>query len=605
MKKIKVIIVGGTGIVANSFCQHLGHKFKILKTHFKNPKKNSIFFDVKKDSIDRIIDKYKPEVIIYAAGISNHDYCVKNKRESRLTNVLGNKKQISKIIKKNIKIILLSTQLVYSGNKGAYTEKDKPDPTLEYSKQKLELEKYIINNTKNYLILRLSKIIGLSENKKDPINYFLNDLNSKPKINLAVDQVSNYLFVEDFNKILDEAITKNICGIFNVGGSKSTSRYDFFQDFLKKFQPSDIKKIKKCKINELGFYEKQPKNTSFKLSKLNKFFKNRPKSYKEFNKTLAIKLNSSQNVLVIGCGFFSQNIYLPILNYFFKKNQIFIYDERSTLKKKTANFFGYRYLNKISKKDLKKNKIAICFLCYERTRSFFYSDKILRSKIHLFGEKPLCNNLKDLKYLYRLSKINNVIFDGSFQRLYEEKIINIKNKIDSSKATKLECFFSSGNFRYNKKTLVRTNEKILTAKKHKDLNFISYLIFLNRYWHILNTVNYLTKFANLKGNKVKFIKYDMNTYYLEITNHNLEIKIYLNSKKTKGWHEKYVLKNINSKFTFNLNAPMKFSKKKYKKTTFYFQIENFINSTKMLKNERIETFIKELKFIENTWKKNV
>ena len=50
---------------------------------------------------------------------------------------------------------------------------------------------------------------------------------------------------------------------------------------------------------------------------------------------------------------------------------------------------------------------------------------------------------------------------------------------------------------------------------------------------------------------------------------------------------------------------MNFSKNKYNKTTFYLQIKNFINSIKMLKNQRIETFIDELKFIENTWKKNV
>ena len=244
MKKSKILILGGTGIIANSFSDNYGHKFKILKTHFRNPIKNSIYFDVKKSSIDRIISKYKPAVIIYAAGISDHNYCAKNKTESRLTNVLANKKQISKIIKKNIKIIFLSTQLVYSGNKGAYAETDKPYPILEYSKQKLDLENYITKHTKNYLILRLTKIIGLTDNKKDPINYFLNDLNKRQKLKLADDQITNYLYVDDLNKILEESITKNICGVFNVGGSKSISRYHFFRDFLNKFQPSDIKNKK-------------------------------------------------------------------------------------------------------------------------------------------------------------------------------------------------------------------------------------------------------------------------------------------------------------------------------------------------------------------------
>ena len=175
---------------------------------------------------------------------------------------------------------------------------------MEYSKQKLDLENYITKHTKNYLILRLTKIIGLTDNKKDPINYFLNDLNKRQKLKLADDQITNYLYVDDLNKILEESITKNICGVFNVGGSKSISRYHFFRDFLNKFQPSDIKKIKKCKIKKINFYEKQPKNTSVQLSKLKKFFTTRTRSYKEFNKILVSKLNINQNVLVIGCGFF-------------------------------------------------------------------------------------------------------------------------------------------------------------------------------------------------------------------------------------------------------------------------------------------------------------
>ena len=60
------------------------------------------------------------------------------------------------------------------------------------------------------------------------------------------------------------------------------------------------------------------------------------------------------NILIIGCGFFSQNIYLPIVKFFFKKDQVFLYDERPILKKKTSNFFGYNYLYKLSKRELKK-----------------------------------------------------------------------------------------------------------------------------------------------------------------------------------------------------------------------------------------------------------
>lgn len=605
MKKKKIIFLGGSGIIAESFSKNLKDKFQILRTHYKNPKKNSIFFDVKKNSIDKLINiKNRPDVIIYGAGISNHTYCAKNKMKSRATNVTANIKKISEIIKSGTKIIFLSTQLVYQGNKGGYKENDISTPCLEYARQKLDVEKFILKNTKNYLILRLAKVIGLEKNKKDPINYFLKDLSKDKKIKLATDQVTNYLYSDDLDKILKEAIDKNICGVFNIGGPKAASRYNFYLNFLKEFDLPNLKLIEKCKIHEIDLYEEQPKDTSFDLSKFNKFFKSRPKNYIDFSKKIVNDLKKNQNVLVIGNGFFSQNIYLPILKLFFKKDQIFLYDERKILKKKTSEFFGYKYLNNISKSELKKNNIKICFLCFERTKSFYYAKKILSAKIHLFGEKPLCDNFNDIKFLKRLSEKNKVIFDGSFQRLFDKNVVNLKNKIDNSKSLKLECIFESGNFRHNKKTLIRTNEKLKLSKNKKDLNFISYLIFLNRYWHIVNLVNYFTNYIKLKKNKIKFIKYDMFTYYLEILNDNLEIKLHLSSKKITGWNEKYFIENEN-KTKFKLDAPMKFSKKNYRKTSFCLQIKNFIDSVKILDNDRIDTFGAELKFIENLWFKNV
>lgn len=310
------------------------------------------------------------------------------------------------------------------------------------------------------------------------------------------------------------------------------------------------------------------------------------------------------NILIIGCGFFSQNIYLPIVKFFFKKDQVFLYDERPILKKKTSNFFGYNYLYKLSKRELKKNNIKICFLCFDRKKSFFYAKKILESKIHLFAEKPICDSYKNMEILRDISKRSKVIFDGSFQRLFDKNILNLKKKINNLKFIKLDCFFESGNFRHNKKTLVRTKEKISISKKNNDVNSFSYLIFLNRYWHQINVVNYLTNYVNLKNNKIKFIKYDMFTYYLEILNKNLQIRIHLSSIRKNGWFEKYILENKNKK-SFFLKAPMKFSKKNLIKTSFYLQIKNFINSIKILKNDRVKVFSKELEFIENLWKNYV
>ena len=74
----------------------------------------------------------------------------------------------------NIKPIFLSTDLVFSGVKGKYVEKDIPKPKTLYGKQKLIIEKYIKKNFQNYLIFRLSKTYSFKKNDSftNWINFF-------------------------------------------------------------------------------------------------------------------------------------------------------------------------------------------------------------------------------------------------------------------------------------------------------------------------------------------------------------------------------------------------------------------------------------------------
>jgi len=311
-----------------------------------------------------------------------------------------------------------------------------------------------------------------------------------------------------------------------------------------------------------------------------------------------MKLNHT--VLVIGCGFFSQNTYLKILKSFFKKKNIFVFDERINLKKKTAKYFGYKYLSNVNSKELRLKNIQICFLCFDRSKSFVYSKKILKNKIHLFAEKPVCSNSKNLKLLINLAKKSNLVFYGSFQRLFENKIKYIFKILKNKQYKKLKIIssFRSGNFRFNKKTLIRTNE-ILKIKTTANKDKVGFLIFLNRYWHILNTINYVTNFLK-KDFKCKLIKLSLTSYYLIISSKNFFIFMILNSQKKSGWHEMY---NINDQKKFYLKAPLNFTKREIYKTSFFKQVKYFINLIKKNCYKDIFNIYEELKFIENLWKK--
>jgi dTDP-4-dehydrorhamnose reductase len=233
--KTKILVTGSNGRFA-----------KVLKE--KNKKLNLFFADKKKcnilnlKSIELIVKKIKPEIILHCAGLSRPmDIHEKDICKSIDLNIIGTA-NIVKISKKyNLKIIYFSTNYVYEGKIGNYKETDPVKPFNNYGLSKLGGE-CSISMYVNSLILR----IAMTEK---PFLY------TKAFANLK----SNFLFQEDLVLMLPQLINKK--GIINIGG-KIQSIYNF----AKKYNPN-VQKIKAPKNVKL------PLNQSMNVGKLNKIIK--------------------------------------------------------------------------------------------------------------------------------------------------------------------------------------------------------------------------------------------------------------------------------------------------------------------------------------------
>ena len=191
MKKL-ILVTGGNGRFA-----------KILK---KNNKKLNLYLSTKKEcnilninSIEKIIIKLKPKIIMHCAGLSRpmsiHE---KNISKSIDLNIIGTANIVKLCEKYKIKLIYFSTGYVYEGKKGNYLETDPVKPFNNYGLSKLGGE-CAASMFKNSLILRITMT-------EKPFNH------KKAFTNLK----SNFMFHEDLVKILPKIINQK--GILNVGG---------------------------------------------------------------------------------------------------------------------------------------------------------------------------------------------------------------------------------------------------------------------------------------------------------------------------------------------------------------------------------------------------
>ncbi len=230
-----ILVTGGQGRFANV----LKKNNKFLNLYFASKKECNIL-NIK--SIEKIIKKLKPKIILHCAGLSRPmEIHQKNIEKSIDLNIVGTANVVKVCKKNNIKIIYFSTGYVYEGKKGNYSEKDPVKPFNNYGLSKLGGECAVMMY-KNSLILRITMT-------ESPFMY------KKAYSNLK----SNFMFHEDLVKILPKII--NYKGILNVGG-KTQSVFSFAKLHNKK-----VKKIK------LSIKDKLPFNQTMNTSVLKRLIK--------------------------------------------------------------------------------------------------------------------------------------------------------------------------------------------------------------------------------------------------------------------------------------------------------------------------------------------
>ena len=230
--KNTILVTGGDG----RFAKVLRKKNNLLNLYFATKKECNI---LNLQSLEKIIKKIKPKMIIHCAGLSRpmniHET---NIIKSIDLNIIGTANLVKVCKKFNIKLIYFSTGYVYEGTKGNYSEKDPVKPFNNYGLSKLGGE-CAVQMYKNSLILRITMT-------EKPFKF------KKAYSNL----ISNFMYHEILVDILPKIINRK--GIINVGG-KSQSVYLFAKKHNKNIRP--IKLISKKKL---------PLNQTMNLAKLNK-----------------------------------------------------------------------------------------------------------------------------------------------------------------------------------------------------------------------------------------------------------------------------------------------------------------------------------------------
>ena len=221
-----------------------------------------------KEQVKKIISKHQPDCIINTAAMTNVDACEIRREECRLINVAAVENIVSSISGSKTHLIHLSTDFVFDGSSGPYSEEDIPNPLSYYAQSKYDSEKVVMQPENPWAIIRTIIIYGVSENmsRLNLILWALKSLRSGEKIRVVTDQYRAPTLAEDLADACISAALKNKQGVYHVSGSKTMSIIEIVKEVAGYFG-LDKKLIEPVSSSSLNQPAPRPPRTGFIIDK--------------------------------------------------------------------------------------------------------------------------------------------------------------------------------------------------------------------------------------------------------------------------------------------------------------------------------------------------
>lgn len=206
-------------------------------------------------SVKELIWNFEPDYIINSGAYTNVDGCEREKELSWRINVTGVENLVNAARLVGSKIVHVSTDYIFDGQKGPYDEHATPHPLSYYGRGKLASENVLRSSGKHWSIIRTMVVYGVAnELNNNFATWLVQELSKGNKVTIVDDQIGNTTLADDLANGIYLLVKKGKKGIYNMAGSDIISRYDFAVALAKafNFDTSLISPIKTKDLNQLA-----------------------------------------------------------------------------------------------------------------------------------------------------------------------------------------------------------------------------------------------------------------------------------------------------------------------------------------------------------------
>ena len=271
MANSRFLIVGASGFLGRFLYARLG-SVRAIATYHKNPVLGGVYF---KAGTMRLADMFlrRDHGLTHAFllhGASKIDECACNPAATGNLNVDSTIQMVDDLLDAGVTPVFTSSDAVFDGKRGLWTEEDPVNPILTYGHHKAAVEQYLLSKNAPWIVARLSKVVGMDLDTHSVLGEWIQNIEAGEAIHCASDQIFSPVYIEDVVRALILLAEGNFTGVFNVCGPCPLSRLDLMNLLVGAVQRylAVEANIIPCSIRDFPFRELRPLNTSMSPKKL-------------------------------------------------------------------------------------------------------------------------------------------------------------------------------------------------------------------------------------------------------------------------------------------------------------------------------------------------
>jgi len=227
---MRVLVIGASGKVGRAILKSLHARSKgdieAVGTYFSHADPNLLHLDIgDHEQIRKVLLKHRPDVVVQCSAITYAERCEAEPELAWRVNVESTGQLVEVCRDLGSKLVFISSDYVFDGQRGNYREIDEPNPINLLGKTKVEGEKRV-SKLPDHLIIRTAVVLDAALGSKSFFRQVVERLGRGETITVPNDQVENPTLASNLADAMTELILQDEKGLFHIAGTTPIDRYN-------------------------------------------------------------------------------------------------------------------------------------------------------------------------------------------------------------------------------------------------------------------------------------------------------------------------------------------------------------------------------------------